>query len=180
MTEIKFQSKLNKIGPHFIIRLPKEASAKLPARGQNMVRGEINGTSFETPLEPDGAGSHWFEPDKNMRESLGLSLGDILEIELEPTKEWPEPKVPEDFMKAIKADPSVHRLWKDVTPLARWEWIRWMRSTSNEQTRKRRIEVGCSKMRSGERRPCCWNRNLCTVPDVSKNGVLLEPSAVVK
>lgn len=30
-----------------------------------------------------------------------------------------------------------------------------------------------AKLKAGTRRPCCFNRNLCTEPDVSKNGILI-------
>jgi hypothetical protein len=95
---------------------------------------------------------------------------------VEPSKEWPEPKVPADLNKALAADPQANALWKNITPMARWDWLRWIRATNNEETRSRRIEVALSKLRAGERRPCCFNRNLCTEPEVSKNGVLIEPT----
>ncbi len=83
------------------------------------------------------------------------------------------------FQAALEPDltdsPQVHKLWMDITPMARWDWIRWIRATKQPETRKRRIEVACSKLKAGTRRPCCFNRNLCTEPSVSNNGVLLEP-----
>ena len=91
------------------------------------------------------------------------------------THEDREPEVPADIMKALAADSRAHALWQKVTPMARWEWIRWIRATNRQETRIRRIEVACSKLKAGTRRPCCFNRNLCTEPDVSNNGVLLEP-----
>jgi len=54
--------------------------------------------------------------------------------------------------------------------------MRWIRATKNDDTRKRRIEVALSKLTAGMRRPCCFNRNLCTEPSVSHNGVLLAPT----
>jgi hypothetical protein len=42
--------------------------------------------------------------------------------------------------------------------------------------RNRGIQVALSKLETGERRPCCFNRNLCTATEVSKNGVLIEPA----
>jgi len=33
---------------------------------------------------------------------------------------------------------------------------------------------GISKLRSGKRRPCCFDLAACTDPDLSKNGVLAE------
>src|SRR6266508_281884 len=84
-------------------------------------------------------------------------------------------EVPADLKSALTDSPQVHKLWMDITPMARWDWIRWIRATKQPETRKRRIEVACSKLKAGTRRPCCFNRNLCTEPSVSNNGMLLEP-----
>jgi bacteriocin resistance YdeI/OmpD-like protein len=59
--------------------------------------------------------------------------------------------------------------------MARWEWVRWVNATKNPDTRRRRVDVSISKMKSGKRRPCCFNLSACTDPDLSKNGRLLEP-----
>lgn len=176
MSTISFESKLYKIGAWTILRLPKSASAKLPSRGQTMVEGTMNGLHFQTPLEPDGKWSHWFRVDDNMLEAANVAEGDNVTLAIKPVKEWPEPDVPADVMSALVARPQARDRWRRITPMARWEWIRWIRATNRQETRERRIEVACSKLEAGERRPCCWNRNLCTEPSVSKNGLLLEPS----
>lgn len=144
-----------------------------------MVEGTINGLPFKTPLEPDGKLSHWFVVDKTLSEAAHVGIGDTVTLAIKPNREWPEPDVPTDLKRAVAAVPQVHALWQHITPMARWEWIRWIRATSRQETRERRIEVAISKLKSGERRPCCWNRNLCTEPSVSKNGVLLEPVQVL-
>lgn len=141
-----------------------------------MVEGTINGFHFQTPLEPDGEWSHWFKVDHRLLGNAHTGAGDTVTLAIEPMKEWPEPDVPADLKRALAGDSLAHALWQNVTPMAHWEWIRWIRSTHRQETRQRRIEVAISKLESGERRPCCWNRNLCTEPSVSKNGVLLEPT----
>ncbi|PIR89514.1 MAG: hypothetical protein COU07_01270 [Candidatus Harrisonbacteria bacterium CG10_big_fil_rev_8_21_14_0_10_40_38] len=65
-------------------------------------------------------------------------------------------RLPVDFGKAIDSDSSAKKLWTDITPLARNEWICWVTSAKKDETRKRRIDVGLDKMRKGMRRPCCW------------------------
>jgi hypothetical protein len=175
MPAIRFSAPLIKIGSWTIFRLPKSASMMLPSRGMTMVEGTINGFPFQAPLEPDGKGSHWFRVDKNILKAANAAVGDTVTLVIEPIRVWPEPKVPEDLKIALEADPKAHILWMDITPMARWDWIRWIGSTKNPETRKRRIEVAFSKFKSGKRRPCCFNRTQCTEPDVSNNGVLLEP-----
>jgi len=140
-----------------------------------MVEGAIDGFPFQAALEPDGRFGHWLNIDKNMQKAAGVSDGKTAKLVIEPTKDWPEPKIPSDVQKGIVDNPETKNLWKRVTPMARWEWLRWISSTNNPGTRKKRIEVSCSKLLNGLRRPCCFNRSMCCVPDVSKNGVLLEP-----
>lgn len=176
MATIRFKTKLFKINSWTILRLPENESIKLPSRGQTMVKGTINGFHFQAPLEPDGRWSHWLRIDKAMQKSIGVQAGGSVEVVIEPIKEWPEPDVPKDIQNALKNDQEAYDLWKKITPMARWEWIRWIRATNSEETRARRIEVGMSKLESGERRPCCWNRAACTEPYVSKGGRLLEVS----
>lgn len=195
MSVIKFETKLFKIGDWVILRLPEEASAKLPTRSMTMVTGTLNNFPFTTLLEPDGKygpgkkPSHWFRVDKtifkNANESAGspatqihlpvLRAGDNVEVSLEPTKDWIEPEIPEDLKKALAASPKAEALWKDITPSARWDWIRWIRAVKTPETRSKHIEVALSKLNKGMRRPCCFNRNLCSEPYVSRNWVLLDP-----
>jgi hypothetical protein len=174
MSVIDFETTLYAIGNTTILRLPKEVSSQLPSRGIVMVKGKLDGFPFQVVLEPDGWGSHWFSPDK----TANVLVGDQVKVEIESTKDWIEPEVPKDIMDALNTNAAAHETWLKVTPQAHWEWIRWIRSTNNTETRARRITVACSKLKSGMRRPCCFNASACTVPEVSKNGALLEPIAV--
>lgn len=177
MSTISFKARLSKVGSWTILVLPKSASAELPSRGMTMIEGTINGSHFQEVLEPDGKGSHWFKLNKAMREAIGADVGDTVTVAAEPTNKWPEPQVPADLKAGLSADAQAYKLWQEITPMARWDWIRWIRATNRQETRKHRIEVAFSKLRHGERRPCCFNRTMCTEPSVSHNGVLLEPSA---
>src|SRR3989304_2770678 len=123
MSTIRFNAKLFKIGSWTLLRLPEDASAKLPSRGMVMANGAINGSTFQTALEPDGRKSHWFRVDEAMRKDAHLDAGDTVEVTIEPVKEWPEPKVSADLKEALTADPKAYSLWKVITSMARWDWI---------------------------------------------------------
>ena len=47
---IRFDAQVQRTGGSTILRLPDEASAKLPSRGQVAVRGVMNGHAFQTVL----------------------------------------------------------------------------------------------------------------------------------
>jgi hypothetical protein len=176
MPTIRFKAKLIAIGSQTILRLPEAASSKLPSRGVCLVEGTFNNHALEAPLEPDGMGSHWLRVSNTMLKAARVEVGDTVSVALEPMALWPEPKVPADLARALASDPPTRRLWMDITPLARWDWIRWIGSTRNRDTRTIRIEKTLSKLRSGKRAACCFNRSQCTDPWMSRNGVLLEPT----
>ncbi len=176
MAKISFETKLFKLGSWTILRVPKEASAKLPSRALTMVGGTINGHSFKAVLEPDGRGSHWFRVDQSLQKTSDVKAGDSVKLEIEPTKQWLEPQLPQDLKKALGSSPKAQDQWRDITPNARWDWIRWIRAVKTSQTRQKHIEVALSKLNKGMRRPCCFNRNLCSEPYVSHNWHLITPS----
>lgn len=172
---IRFDAPLHTIDKWTILRLPEEVSEKLSSRGQVAVQGTINGHEFQTVLEPDGYSGHWMRVDEKLQETTGIRAGDTATLQIDSTKDWPEPNVPEDLEAALGAAPrKIQGLWGDITPMARWEWVRWVHATKNADTRKRRVEVTISKMNGGKRRPCCFDLAACTDPDLSRNGKLVE------
>lgn len=160
---------VQRIGDRTILRLTDEASARLPSRGQVAVTATIGGQSFETVVEPDGLRGHWLSIDG----APALADGDTVNLGLRLTDGWPEPDLPEDFDAALAHATDLADVWQDITPMARWEWVRWVNATRNSQTRERRIEVSVAKLRSGKRRPCCFDLASCTDPELSKNGKLV-------
>jgi hypothetical protein len=173
---IRFGGTLSTIGTSTVLRLPESASRKLPSRGQVAVHGTINGVEFQTVLEPDGNSGHWMRLDDVLRHAAGISTGDTAALDIEVAKDWPEPNAPEDLAAALAAAPQqIQSLWNEITPMARWEWVRWVNATKNPDTRRRRVDVSISKMQSGKRRPCCFDLSACTDPELSKNGRLLGP-----
>jgi len=177
VSAIRFEATPVTIGDRTILRLPQKASERLPSRGQVAVQGTINGHKFKTVLEPDGNFGHWIDVDGKLRQTARITVGDSATLEIEPRADWPEPRVPNDLGAALAAaPPDVRDLWDDITPMARWEWVRWVNATGNADTRNRRIEVSISKLTSGKRRPCCFNLASCTDPTVSRSGKLIAPA----
>ena len=65
-------------------------------------------------------------------------------------------QLPGDFAAGIKPDEAALATWRDITPLARNEWICWVEDAKKAETRAKRIRWGCDNLREGKRRPCCW------------------------
>jgi hypothetical protein len=90
---IRFDATLSTIDTSNVLRLPETASKDLPSRGQVAVHGTINGVQYETVLEPDGDFGHWMRVDDTLPRAAGVSAGDPATLEIEVTKDWPEPSV---------------------------------------------------------------------------------------
>ena len=173
---IRFEGTLSTIEASTVLRLPEAASSNLPSRGQVAVHGTIDGVKFQTVLEPDGMGGHWMRVASSLQQEAGISAGDSATLDISATKDWPEPIVPPDLAAALASAPQkIQELWSEITPMARWEWVRWVNATNNADTRGRRVEVSISKMTGGKRRPCCFNLASCTDPSLSKSGRLIWP-----
>jgi uncharacterized protein YdeI (YjbR/CyaY-like superfamily) len=74
-----------------------------------------------------------------------------------PAGEESEPRVPTDLRKALAAAARAKAQWRDLTPIARMDFISWIDSAKQSETRRRRIERACSILADGKRRPCCYS-----------------------
>src|SRR2546423_5103540 len=68
-----------------------------------------------------------------------------------------ELRVPTDLRKALAAAQKAKTQWRDLTPIARRDFISWIDSAKQPETRRRRIERACSMLAAGKRRPCCYS-----------------------
>jgi hypothetical protein len=166
VSTVSFKAKLHrpsgadKGAPWTFLNLPQDASDKLPSRSMVSVEGTFNGFPFQTTLVPDGQGGHWLKVDQKLREASGAKVGEAVELEISPAAKEPEPEVPEDVRKALEAaGPKAMATWGSITPVARRDWIFWITSGKKAETRLKRIEVACSKLAAGNRRPCCFDRS---------------------
>ena len=165
-TSIRFKAKLfrpaegEKSESWTFLILPKNASAKLPSRGMTAIEGTINGFPFHATLEPDGQKSHWLKVNRKLSKSAGADAGDTVALEIAPAGKETEPEVPTDLRKALAAAaPKARAVWWDITPNARRDWIHWITSAKQEETRTRRIKNACSMLAAGKRRVCCFDRS---------------------
>lgn len=167
---IDFKATVELLKDTYIVRLPEVASRQLPSRGQVAVHMTADGQTSHVVIEPDGRLGHWLK----LPISYEYEAGQEITVDLKVTKAWPEPVVPADLQAALDDAPAdVVALWPAITPMARWEWVRWVNATNNPETRQRRVEVSISKMLHGKRRPCCFNLSACTDPLLARNAQLI-------
>lgn len=141
------------------LRLPQAASAKLPSRGMVAVDGTLAGHPFRATLAPDGEGGHWLKVPRRLREAAGVDAGDTVALELALAAKEPEPRVPPDLRGALAEAADAQAQWKAITPAARRDFIQWLDTAKQAETRARRIRNACDMLAAGKRRICCFDRS---------------------
>lgn len=61
--------------------------------------------------------------------------------------------VPLDLHNALAAAPKAKAHWRGLSPDARRDFISWVESAKQRETRRRRIDEACVKLAAGKRRP---------------------------
>lgn len=145
--------------PWGFIILPKETSAGLPRRGRTTIEGEINGHSFQVTLDPDGQLSHWMRVEEELLQTIGAAIGDLVNVEIMPVDQEPEPELPLDLREALAVSPEARVVWDDTTVIARLDWIHWIVSAKQNRTRIKRISNACDMLAAGKRRVCCFDQS---------------------
>ena len=79
------------------------------------------------------------------------------EMNFKSAEKESEARVPTDLRNALAATPAAKAQWRNLTSIARRDFITWMDSAKQSETRKRRIEKACSMLVAGKRRPCCYS-----------------------
>jgi uncharacterized protein YdeI (YjbR/CyaY-like superfamily) len=91
---------------------------------------------------------------------------------------------PTDLKKALAANAAAKTQWADLTPIARRDFISWIVSAKQIETRTRRVSVAIDKLVAGKRRPCCYAivpmglyKALDAAPTAKEKWKLLTPDA---
>jgi hypothetical protein len=174
MQQFRCKVRISNINGLAVVLIPGEISKELNSRGMVMVTGNINGSPFTCPLEPDGKSGHWLNLEDVSVQPNPLVIGEKADLVFTQVKVWPEPVLPADFAAMLQQSDSLQHKWMQVTPRAKWEWLRWIRSTANAVTRQKRINTAIDKLQKNIKRPCCFNSTMCTIPQVSSKGILLD------
>ena len=84
-------------------------------------------------------------------------------------------KLPRDLKDSLVKNEDALKLWQKLTPLARNEFICWVKDAKQAKTRQKRIDRTIQELQEGKRRPCCWigcvHRN-DKPPSKSQKGIL--------
>jgi hypothetical protein len=82
------------------------------------------------------------------REAAGVVTGEEVEVELEFDPEPPTVNLPEDFARALNADPAARAAYDRLTHSRKRQHVHAIESAKKPETRKRRIEKAVAALKA--------------------------------
>lgn len=131
------------------VRVPFSVPDVFGTRGQLRVKGTIDGHPFQSSLAPMGGGTHLLGLHKATREAIGKAIGARVAVVLEPDLAERPVVVPDDFARALTANPPAAARFETFAYTHRKEYVQWIEEAKRPETRQRRISEAVTRISQG-------------------------------
>lgn len=129
---------VNAGGGGAFVEIPFDVEAAFGAK-KPRVRAMIEGVPYRGLLTRMGGPNHILIILKGIREQIGKTFGDEIQVSVESDAEPRVVAIPKDLLKELKKDKEVKALFDRLSYTHRKEYVTWIEEAKREQTRKRRI-----------------------------------------
>ncbi|RKN86974.1 YdeI/OmpD-associated family protein [Paenibacillus ginsengarvi] len=133
------------------VPIPFSVEQTFGTRGQFKVAGTVNGCPIRGSLMPRGDGTHYLVVNKNIRDSAGVTEGDMVQVTIGPDTEERTIDVPGDFLALLQADAEADQAFAKLSYSHRKEYVDWIVSAKKEETRANRIAKAVEMLKLGKR-----------------------------
>lgn len=113
------------------------------------VKATIGGEPYRGSLVRMGGACHVLGVRKEIREKIGKTFGDEIEIVLEEDTAPREVTVPQDMRQALAGNPEAEAFFKQLSYTHQKEYVRWIEEAKRDQTRQRRIGRAIELLKQG-------------------------------
>ena len=120
------------------VLFPYDVMETFGSKGRIPVRAFIEGETYRGSLVKYGHPQHMFPVLKAIREKIGKSIGDTIEIILEADSDEREIETPADLQKALKAN-KLDKAFDKLSYTHRKEYVQWIEGAKKPETRDNRI-----------------------------------------
>ena len=115
------------------------------------IRAMIEGVPYRGILTRMGSEYHMLIILKGIREQIGKTFGDQIEITVEPDSEPRQIEIPKDLMKEFKKDKDAKAFFDKLSYTHRREYVNWINEAKKEETRQNRIVKTIEMLKQGKR-----------------------------
>jgi bifunctional DNA-binding transcriptional regulator/antitoxin component of YhaV-PrlF toxin-antitoxin module len=137
------------VGTWTFADIPGSVIRALALRPRMRVAGTIDGVPIRSSLMPRGGGSLFIVVPGAVRERIGKSAGDPVELSLVPDARPVVIRVPGDLRSALGPEQA---RFDRLAPSHRKAFVQWIESAKQAATRERRVAQAVEMVRRGETR----------------------------
>jgi len=115
------------------------------------VKALIEGVPYRGLLVRMGGDHHLLIVLKGIREQIGKTFGDEIQVTVEPDLEERVIEIPKDLMKELKKDKEARAFFDKLSYTHRKEYVNWVTEAKKEETRQNRIIKTIEMLKKGKR-----------------------------
>jgi len=130
------------------IHIPEEVVEGLGGGKRPPVRATINGHAYRTTVAPV-RGESKIPVSAEVRERVGVSAGDEVDVEVELDTEPREVAVPQDFAEVLERDADARRSFDGLSRSKKRRLVDPIGQAKTAETRQRRIDKAIDALREG-------------------------------
>ena len=132
------------------VAVPDDVVAALGSGKRPAVRITVGRHTYRTTVAPMG-GRYFVPLSAENREAAGVVAGQDVEVAIEPDLEAREISAPSDLAEALKSNPSATATFDKLSYTHRKEWVLWIESSRQPETRRTRLEKTVAALAEGKR-----------------------------
>lgn len=115
------------------------------------IKATIAGEPYRGLLVRMGGACHVLGVRKEIREKIGKSFGDEIEIVVEEDVEPRKIAIPEGMGKALESNPEADAFFKQLSYTHQKEYVQWIDEAKRDETRHGRIEQAIKLLKQGKK-----------------------------
>ena len=114
------------------------------------VKATLQGEPYRGSLVRMGGPHHMLPVLKEIREKIGKTFGDEIEVVVEEDTEPRQVEVPPDLQQALESDPEARAFFAQLSYTHQREYVRWIIEAKRDQTRQDRIHRAIEMLKQGK------------------------------
>ena len=117
------------------------------------VKASFDGYQYRGLIVNMGTGSHILGLTKEVRNSIGKSFGEIVEVAVEVDTEERTVDIPQELDNFFKSHHQEKEFFDSLSYTNRKEYANWIREAKKAETKERRLNLAIDKLKQRRKNP---------------------------
>lgn len=140
------------VGTWTYLTVPFNVAEEYGNQGQVQVKGTINGLPYRSTLLPHGDGAHYLVVNKSIRDQIGVTQGNTVQVTMEQDTEPRTVSLPKDFKIALGRNKKAKAEFDKIPYSHKKRYLEYVAEAKQDETGKRRIQEAIARLASPVKR----------------------------